>query len=134
MSYYEKRTRPDGSYFYSQVLKDGKQQSELAPATSSAKRWTDEECNWLLQQMDLMSKLKETDNRKLLWLGMNTKAWKSLDVGGVEAEIFGEIENRLYPEYNGETVTFEEWGWNTPEGEIRYLPNNELSDPKGSLR
>lgn len=101
--------------------------SGAAPC-SAKRRWTDEECNWLLREMELMSKLKEADNRKLLWLAMNTKAWKEADVLGVEAEIYAEIENRLYPEYDGETVTFEEWGWRTPNGDVRYLPNGELSD------
>lgn len=76
--------------------------------------------------MELVGKLKEAENKKLLWLAMSTTAWKSVDVMGVEAEIFSEIENRLYPEYDGETVTFEEWGWKTPVGEIRYLPNEKL--------
>lgn len=100
-------------------------QSELAAPAGSARAYADEQVEWLLGQIELIGKLKESDNRKLLWLGMNTKAWKALDVGGVEAEIFGEIENRLYPEYDGETVTFEEWGWRTPTGDIRYLPNDQ---------
>jgi len=104
-------------------------------APCSAKTWTDKELQWLLKEMETMSKLKESDNRKLLWLAMNTKPWKSLDVVGIESEIFSEIENRLYPEYDGETVKFEEWGWKTPDGEIRYLPNAEVSgasDASGS--
>lgn len=36
MSEYIKHTRPDGSYFYAQVLKEGKAPSELAPASGSA--------------------------------------------------------------------------------------------------
>lgn len=35
MSEYIKHTRPDGSYFYAQVLKEGKAPSELAPASGS---------------------------------------------------------------------------------------------------
>jgi hypothetical protein len=60
---------------------------------------------------------------------MNTEAWKSLDVVGIDSAIFAEIESRLYPEYDGKTVTFEEWGWKTPGGEIRYLPNSLLNQP-----
>jgi len=104
----------------------------LPPATGSAKTWTDEQLNWLLREIELNAKLKEADNKKLLWLAMNTAPWKSLDVMGVEAEIFGEIENRLYPEYDGETVTFEEWGWKTPDGEIRYLPNGQAHPQPGA--
>lgn len=99
--------------------------ARLPPAPGSAKRWTDEDIHWLLGEMELNAKLKEADNRKLLWLAMNTEAWKSVGVMGVEADIFAEIESRLYPEYDGETVTFEDWGWRTPDGEIRYLPNSD---------
>lgn len=81
--------------------------------------------------MELMSKLKEADNRKLLWLAKNTKAWKDADMFGVEAEIYAEIENRLYPEYDGETVTFEEWGWRTPEGDVRYSMRTKNTEPPG---
>jgi hypothetical protein len=115
-------------------LEQEKSQSEanrkdaLAAPTGSEKTWTDEQLNWLLREIELNAKLKEADNKKLLWLAMNTAPWKSLDVMGVEAEIFGEIENRLYPEYDGETVTFEEWGWRTPTGDIRYLPNVRMSE------
>lgn len=105
-----------------------KSEATLAAPSGSAKTWTDEQLNWLLQEIELNAKLKEADNKKLLWLAMNTAPWKSLDVMGVEPEIFGEIENRLYPEYDGETVTFEEWGWRTPTGDIRYLPNDVLGD------
>jgi hypothetical protein len=92
---------------------------------STAKKWTDEEIQWLLNEIKTMAKLKESDNRKLLWLAMNTRVWKSVDVLGIEVEIFTEIENRLYPEYDGETVTFEAWGWRTPTGDIRYLPSGK---------
>lgn len=103
----------------------------LSPAQCSAKHWTDEDFRWLLGEMELNAKLKEADNRKLLWLAMSTEAWKSVGVMGVEADIFAEIESRLYPEYDGDTVTFQEWGWRTPDGDIRYLPNAKLSHPAG---
>lgn len=90
--------------------------------TPSAKSFSDEQIEWLLGQIDLIDKLKKANNRKLLWLAMNTKPWKEQNLGSIEGEIFGEIENRLYPEYDGETVTFQEWGWRTPDGDVRYLP------------
>lgn len=92
-------------------------------ATGSAKSWSKEELSWLLGEIELNTKLKEADNRKVLWLAMNTRLWKERDMIGLETEILNEVENRLYPEYDGETVTFEDWGWKTPDGEIRYLPN-----------
>ena len=99
----------------------------LGAAPCSAK-WSNEELSWLLGEIELNAKLKESDNRKLLWLAMNTMLWKERDMIGVETEILNEVENRLYPEYDGETVTFEEWGWRTPDGDVRYLPNAEVSD------
>lgn len=83
--------------------------------------WTEEHFNWLIRAIETMSKLKEADNKKLLWLAMNTSVWKSVDLMSTEGDILTEIENRLYPEYDGETVKFEEWGWSTPTGDIRYL-------------
>lgn len=48
------------------------------------------------------------------------KAWTDTPIMTVAETILTEIENRLYPEYDGETVTVTEHGWMTPEGEIRY--------------
>ena len=99
------------------------QQDGHAGIASLRRQFTDEGCLLLLNEMELLAKLKECDNRKLLWLAKNTKAWKEADLFGVEAGIYAEIENRLYPEYDGENVTFQNWGWLTKEGEIRYLPD-----------
>ena len=72
--------------------------------------------------MELCHSLKSADNRKILWLAMQTQAWKQMaEVYDLQNSIFNEIENRLYPEYDGEKVKATEWGWETPEGEVRYL-------------
>lgn len=73
--------------------------------------------------MDKSAKLKAADNRKILWLAMQTEPWLNCDPMSTAADILAELESRMYPEYDGESVTFHEWGWQTPDGEIRYLPN-----------
>ena len=70
--------------------------------------------------MNRVTKLKEADNKKILWLAMGTEAWRD-SLFDLTADIFAEIECRLYPEYDGDLVTRQEWGWKTPEGDIRYL-------------
>lgn len=86
---------------------------------------TDEQIDWLIGEAKMTAKVAEADNRKLLWLAMTSRIWKQVPMGGAVGAIFTEIENRLYPEYDGEKVTFEEWGWRTPEGDIRYLQNEK---------
>jgi hypothetical protein len=68
------------------------------------------------------------DNRKLIWLAM--AVWKDQFPwdNRSAADIFDEIRSRLYPEYDNETVTFESWGWKTPQGDIRYLMNPQHAD------
>lgn len=84
---------------------------------------TDEQANNLMEWMRLSFALEECDNRKLLWLftqairpWLNDKA-----INGVEGEIINQIENRLVPEYDGETFYMTETGWMTPDGPINYL-------------
>jgi len=74
--------------------------------------------------MDKSAKLNAADNRKILWLAMQTEPWLNCDPMSTAADILAELESRMYPEYDGESVTFHEWGWQTPDGEIRYLPNS----------
>ena len=44
-----------------------------------------------------------------------------MNIGSIEDNIVGEISDRLYPEYDGEKVTFQDYGWKTPEGDIVYV-------------
>ena len=102
------------------------------PATEAVQALTDigrkpdlneSQINWLLREMDKVSALKEADNRKLLWLAMQTEPWRDCDPLSTTADILAELESRLYPEYDGENVRVTEWGWQTPDGEVRYLPD-----------
>ncbi len=61
------------------------------------------------------------DDRKLLWLLLTTPQFKDWPMTGPVSAIRDEIENRLYPEYDGDKVSFQEWGWSTPDGEVRYV-------------
>lgn len=74
----------------------------------------------LIAWMQSGEALENVDDRKLLWL------LKHLPVSDQPAfspndAIIGAIEDRLYPEYDGETVIMTERGWSTPEGEINYF-------------
>jgi len=77
----------------------------------------------LMEMSRRASGLKKMDGRKLLWLAKKFKVWglNDCDIFSIESDIVSEIERRLYPEYDGERVTYQEWGWQTYEGEIRYL-------------
>lgn len=76
----------------------------------------------ILRQLKTINSLKDCDNKKLLWLAMQTEFFKDAPTLGTEAAIIDELIYRLYPEWDGESVTIEEWGWKTPNGEIRYIP------------
>ena len=32
-----------------------------------------------------------------------------------------EIYKRVFPEYDGEKITIQDWGWETPDGRIIYV-------------
>lgn len=52
---------------------------------------------------------------------MRTEAWQNQKLGTRDEAIFCEIAERLFPEYDGEKVTWEQYGWNTPDGSIEYV-------------
>lgn len=69
--------------------------------------------------MESSAALENADGRKLLWLFKNL----NLDLGGFSpaAAVIAAIEDRLYPEYDGDRVKMTDRGWSTPDGEINYL-------------
>lgn len=73
------------------------------------------------EECHLMEAMKDCDDRKLLWLLLSTPQFHDWPMTGPISAIRDAIENRLYPEYDGDNVTFEEWGWNTPEGKLEYV-------------
>lgn len=71
---------------------------------------------------EIMCELKKMDNKKLLWLLMQTTLWKNLKgMMDIESLILEEISERLYPEFDGASVFYTDTGWKTPEGEINYI-------------
>ncbi len=82
---------------------------------------TDAQAAQLMHDIKVHASISEADNRKLLWLAIQLPFWNTAAFG-TDAAILSEIENRLYPEYDGENVKLQEWGWSTPDGDIAYLP------------
>jgi hypothetical protein len=72
-------------------------------------------------EIDKIEALRKADSRKILWLAMHTPPWMECPMFSTHADVLAEVECRLYPEYDGDKVKFTEWGWSTPEGEIRYV-------------
>lgn len=91
------------------------------PRTPIGRAWN----QWLKREMAKSAALTSADNRKILWLAMQTAPWLNCPLRSTQADILAELESSMYPEYDGDKVTFTEWGWQTPEGEIRYLPNDQ---------
>lgn len=73
------------------------------------------------QYMASSSALINADGRKLLWLFKNMPDIDLPAGFSPAAAVINAIEDRLYPEYDGDKVTMTEHGWSTPEGEINYL-------------
>lgn len=79
----------------------------------------------LKKSMEQSAKIRGWDNKRLLWTAKILGIEDEMTIFSPLETVWGEIEKRLYPEYDGETITWEEWGWMTPEGEIRYTNNLE---------
>lgn len=88
---------------------------------------TDKQIMFLLEELERHTAIEQMDNRKLLWCLMQTEVSKQINhmpLSCVTVALFSELERRLYPEYDGDSVTFRDWGWKTPEGEVRYIGDN----------
>lgn len=67
-------------------------------------------------------RIAKMDNRELLWWTLQTEMYQNMPIdGSFEEALRGELEDRLYPEYNGDSVKLADWGWITPEGPIVYI-------------
>jgi len=77
----------------------------------------------LLDDLRASEALKQCDNPKLLWLFAKAiEGWRAQQhCLGVNLNIIDQIENRLYPEYDGENVRMTDTGWITPDGPVDYL-------------
>lgn len=77
----------------------------------------------LIEDVDIFNRAKEKlskiDDKMLLWL---LKGTTLLDVPmfSYHSALVDVLEDRLYPEYDGDKVKMEEFGWRTPDGLIIY--------------
>ncbi len=84
---------------------------------------TDQEQIDLVEEIDLYDRAKKKvgkiDDKMLLWLLRGTVL---LDVPmfSYQAALVDELEDRLFPEYDGDKVRLEDFGWSTPDGLIIY--------------
>jgi|GEM_PF-4634694 len=90
------------------------------PMTPEKLTFTDEQLGHFMDWMKLQDHWADMDNRELLWHLKNYVNSLNLDQLGTADSMFSEIENRLYPEYDGENVHWTETGWVTPDGEVNY--------------
>lgn len=79
---------------------------------------------FLAGEMEAISATLGMDDKQLLWYLMQTDFWKDFPCTGVQGALLDRLSDRLYPEYDGETVYSTETGWHTPQGEINYKAAN----------
>lgn len=77
----------------------------------------------LIDDIDIFNRAKEKmskiDDKMLLWLLKGTNLL-DVPVFSYHAALVDVLEDRLYPEYDGDKVRMEDFGWRTPEGLIIY--------------
>lgn len=77
----------------------------------------------LLQEIDIFRTAKEKmgrlDDKMLLWL-LRSTVLLDVPMFSYQSALVDELEDRLYPEYDGDTVRLEDFGWSTPDGLIIY--------------
>ena len=86
-------------------------------------------------------KVQHLDNRELLWLVVEflIKDTGNYEIGGYQEALLNELEDRLYPEYDGDKVQRTEYGWATPDGPViynqaAYTKADTIRGPKSSER
>lgn len=67
-------------------------------------------------------RVSQIDDRELLWLVTKflIKGSDSFEIGGYQEALLNELEDRLYPEYDGDLVKSTDYGWETPDGPLIY--------------
>lgn len=76
---------------------------------------------FLVSEVGTQKRVEQMDNRELLFWFNQSDLMANAPFGGFESALLDAIGNRLYPEYDGENVVMEEWGYSTPEGPIVYI-------------
>ncbi len=92
--------------------------------------WTQEMSERVWRGMLSAKQVKQMDNKELLHHLISIFHRMNVHTLSTDDFILSEVEDRLFPEYDGETVTWENWGWHTPVGDIVYHPElNEEDKP-----
>jgi hypothetical protein len=77
----------------------------------------------LIEQIDIFRRAKEkigkVDDKMLLWL-LRSTVLLDVPVFSYQSALVDELEDRLFPGYDGDTVRLEDFGWSTPDGLIIY--------------
>jgi hypothetical protein len=60
------------------------------------------------------------DNAQLVWLWIGTETAKHMKAFTADDDLLDVILERLWPGWDGETITIQEWGWMTPDGPLIY--------------
>jgi len=77
----------------------------------------------LIEDIEIYRRAKEKmghiDDKMLLWCLKGT-ALLDVPMFSYQAALIDELEDRLFPEYDGDKVKLEDFGWSTPDGLIIY--------------
>jgi hypothetical protein len=79
----------------------------------------DDFVKFIFNEAKISERVAKMDNRELLWWVVKVLV-KDVSLMGVESHLLTALEDRLFPEYDGEKVQITETGWKTPNGEITY--------------
>jgi hypothetical protein len=74
--------------------------------------------------MKLQKHFGKMDNRELCWHFIEFVDSLNLGITNPADSMCETIVDRLYPEYDGDEITRQEYGWLTPEGRVEYLFSN----------
>lgn len=74
---------------------------------------------FIFDESKIHERVQKMDDAELLWWVVKVLV-KKVDLMGVESHLLSALEDRLYPEYDGQNVQMTYTGWKTPEGEVTY--------------
>ncbi|HKX31224.1 MAG TPA: hypothetical protein VJ302_26275 [Blastocatellia bacterium] len=94
--------------------------ASIAPKDRRQEQPIQSVAEWFYKLAIFNDALTKMDDRQLLWCLMKSRLWER-PIGSTEDMILQELADRLYPEFDGENVIWQPWGWLTPTGEIRYV-------------
>jgi hypothetical protein len=87
---------------------------------------TKEKARKIISAINNITEIKSFDDKRLLWELIQCGVFDGLNPLTREDFLRDELETRMFPEYDGENVTFEEWGWHVQGGnDIVYYPKRK---------